>query len=813
MDAESVIGNEGGIRRSLRRKTDVPYRMYEISSEEESDPEPSNKINKSPRWCPEEACRPIIDEAPVFYPTEEEFEDTLRYIEGIRRIAEQYGICRIVPPPSWMPPCPLKQDCIWQCAKFTTRVQQVDKLQNREPMKKKNRNCCLRKRKRRRGLKFGMTRRRTASDSSEINDCGTSDTEEKYFGAERTNENSSSCSSELERWKPSVEEIEGEYWRIVEKSSKDVEVHYGADLETGVFGSGFLKRTLSSKVGLNKYLLSGWNLNNIPRLPGSILSFESEDISGVLVPWLYIGMCFSSFCWHVEDHHLYSLNYMHFGDPKLKLEDAMRKRLPELFEEQPFLLNELVTQLSPSVLKSEGVPVYRAVQNAGEFVLTFPRAYHAGFNCGFNCAEAVNVAPLDWLPHGQCAVELYSEQRRKTSVSHDKLLMCAAHEAARSLWELAILGRENSEIIRWQSVCGKDGVLTRAIKERVRLEKERRRNLAGHFDSRRMEKNFDLSSERECFCCFYDLHLSAASCECSPSRFSCLNHAKSLCSTCEPGKRFYVFRYDLDELNLLIEALEGNITAIYQWGLMDPILASRSSARFLVKLAMKAPLFSSPHLEVPDINKPCKSERDDTAGDVKSVWKMQEQFEDTQPILTTYSAEKIAVEHLVLEILSLLVTFWTCCCFRSRARFIDVHDPTKMCNYISEVLDGGVLGPLFKVMVEDRPEESFIYTSVGECWEAVLDILNRKVKPLRHIDELKPPPIKVPKFLDGLQMFGLRSPAIIQAIEALDPHHLCSHYWAAKADRNLKSMVIESRIPQGNRASGENPTRLFGAWI
>lgn len=76
-----------------------------------------------------------------------------------------------------------------------------------------------------------------------------------------------------------------------------LQVHYGADLETGVFGSGFLKRTLSSKAGLNKYRSSGWNLNNIPRLPGSILSFESEDISGVLVPWLYIGMCFSSFCW------------------------------------------------------------------------------------------------------------------------------------------------------------------------------------------------------------------------------------------------------------------------------------------------------------------------------------------------------------------------------------------------------------------------------------------------------------------------------------------------------------------------------------
>lgn len=59
---------------------------------------------------------------------------------------------------------------------------------------------------------------------------------------------------------------------------------------------------------------------------------------------------------HVEDHHLYSLNYLHFGNAKVwygvpgsyatKLERAMRKHLPDLFEEQPDLLNELVNRIS-----------------------------------------------------------------------------------------------------------------------------------------------------------------------------------------------------------------------------------------------------------------------------------------------------------------------------------------------------------------------------------------------------------------------------------------------------------------------------------
>ena len=36
------------------------------------------------------------------------------------------------------------------------------------------------------------------------------------------------------------------------------------------------------------------------------------------------------------------------------------------------------------------IPIYKARQAAGEFVVTFPQAYHCGFNSGWNVAEAVN---------------------------------------------------------------------------------------------------------------------------------------------------------------------------------------------------------------------------------------------------------------------------------------------------------------------------------------------------------------------------------------------------------------------------------------
>ena len=43
------------------------------------------------------------------------------------------------------------------------------------------------------------------------------------------------------------------------------------------------------------------------------------------------------------------------------------------------------------------------MQHAGEFVVTFPRGYHAGFNLGFNCAEAVNFATERWVDIGRKA--------------------------------------------------------------------------------------------------------------------------------------------------------------------------------------------------------------------------------------------------------------------------------------------------------------------------------------------------------------------------------------------------------------------------
>lgn len=42
-------------------------------------------------------------------------------------------------------------------------------------------------------------------------------------------------------------------------------------------------------------------------------------------------------------------------------------------------------------------------QEAGQFIITFPYGYHAGFNHGLNCAEATNFATPRWVEFGRRA--------------------------------------------------------------------------------------------------------------------------------------------------------------------------------------------------------------------------------------------------------------------------------------------------------------------------------------------------------------------------------------------------------------------------
>lgn len=136
-------------------------------------------------------------------------------------------------------------------------------------------------------------------------------------------------------------------------------------------------------------------------------------IEGVNTAYLYFGMWRSTFCWHTEDMDLYSINYLHHGEPKFwyAIPTDQSKRFEMfaagLFQSQAnrcrsFLRHKMFL-ISPSVIKNQNIAINKIVQSQGQFIITFPRGYHAGFNLGYNIAESTNFASLRWIDYGKTA--------------------------------------------------------------------------------------------------------------------------------------------------------------------------------------------------------------------------------------------------------------------------------------------------------------------------------------------------------------------------------------------------------------------------
>ncbi|KAI3917095.1 hypothetical protein MKX01_003544 [Papaver californicum] len=203
-----------------------------------------------------------------------------------------------------------------------------------------------------------------------------------------------------------------------------------------------LRKSRSSDAGSDREGSAGWKLSNCPwnlqviaRSPGSLTRFMLEDIPGVTSPMIYIGMLYSWFAWHVEDHELHSLNYLHTGSPKTwyAVPGDRAVSFEEIVCSQGYggtidrlaaltLLGEKTNLLSPEVVVASGLPCCRLVQYPGEFVVTFPRAYHVGFSHGFNCGEAANFGTPQWLKVAKEAAVRRASMDLLPMLSHQQLL-------------------------------------------------------------------------------------------------------------------------------------------------------------------------------------------------------------------------------------------------------------------------------------------------------------------------------------------------------------------------------------------------------
>ncbi|KAF1806618.1 JmjC domain, hydroxylase-domain-containing protein [Mucor lusitanicus] len=314
---------------------------------------------------------------PIFTPTWDEFKDFKAFVESIEEYGKQSGIVKIIPPKEWKNQLPKLQQHQINNIKVTKPITQhiiggrgVFTQTNIEDRKEYTLQQWYEICQKDQHRPLLRTNHQHNQHKRQLHHMS--------FDSETSN-------LTVDQYK----EIERNYWRNITFNQP----MYGADLLGTLFDSS----------------MTSWNPNTLD----NTLNKLSQTLPGVNSPYLYFGMWKATFAWHVEDMDLYSINYIHFGAPKqwYVIQPCHQKRF-ETFMQTTFFsqykschefLRHKTFIVSPTVLENNNIPVQRCVQQAGEFIITYPFGYHSGYNLDFNCAESVNFAMDSWLEIGRKA--------------------------------------------------------------------------------------------------------------------------------------------------------------------------------------------------------------------------------------------------------------------------------------------------------------------------------------------------------------------------------------------------------------------------
>ncbi|XP_019626151.1 PREDICTED: protein Jumonji-like isoform X1 [Branchiostoma belcheri] len=598
---------------------------------------------------------PKIIDAPVFYPTTQEFQDPISYIESIREQAQPYGICKVVPPKTWRPECKLNDDmrfttdiqyvhrffnrwgpnvaklacirkhlqtqdiflesaplvggCELDLAQFSTVMAQFGGLQQvidknkwnkvadtlRIPKAAQDRMAKLQDAYCKYLLSYDMlpneekerlhqevtdeakemhqrwVKLHTDNTDSALEDSSVDEEEEDdmdFYNECMLRGKSMSLSAFYRiarnvvntcfRKEPSTQEVEHEYWKLVDERLIHTAVHT-AIVDTKTLGSGFPIHRQDS------FAKHGWNLTTVPSNHHNILR-HLGSMSGVTAPWLLVGMLFTTSCWSCDSHKLPSIEYLHTGADKIwysipqsehvKFRKAMHSLVPDLCSEGLCWLEKDAAMVPPSALLAEGVSLCRVEQKSGQFLVTFSGSYVANICCGYSVAEAVYFATLQWLPVGQVAIQTLRQQCKETLFSIEKLLV---------LLGMSEVERGNAKILSWM-LPEITQVRDTELELRTRLREEGL-TAAGRYGwledghGRRQGKKVPTDTqERQCEKCDYPCYLSMVVEE-QENEVYCLQHALDYIKdkkSCRGLK--FMYRYDEEQIQDLVNRIELVVT-------------------------------------------------------------------------------------------------------------------------------------------------------------------------------------------------------------------------------------------------------------
>lgn len=254
---------------------------------------------------------------PVFRPTYEEFKDFSKYIDIIeKQEAHKAGMAKIIPPDEWI----VKQ-----------RGYNKDKLENLEIPSPLHQT-------------FNYFKGKTNYYYEVENIDGNKMSRKKFQDlAESELYKAPKCNS--------YEDIEKEYWKNLR-------------YDHPVFGADIVGTLIDDDV-------TEWNINKL----GSILDTVHEEfgyeIDGVTNSYLYFGMWRATYAWHTEDMDLYSIDYLHFGEPKTwhvippfygkKLEDFVAEQMPVKSQSCNSYLKHKTCVFQPTLLRKHNIPCSKVI--------------------------------------------------------------------------------------------------------------------------------------------------------------------------------------------------------------------------------------------------------------------------------------------------------------------------------------------------------------------------------------------------------------------------------------------------------------------
>ncbi|KAL2904625.1 putative lysine-specific demethylase ELF6 [Bienertia sinuspersici] len=383
-----------------------------------------------PKWLK------LLPLAPEFRPTDTEFADPIAYISKIEKEAATFGICKVIPPLAK----PSKRYVFNNLNKSLSRTRELGldvNLSEVGDSSRKEKPNGSRAVFTTRQQELGQTSKRSRGavdlpqppaqkqvwQSGELYTLDQFESKSKAFSRSMLGMVKEVTPKVIEAlfWKAASEKpIYVEYANDVSKKKRrrigrsywrQQSVNDGNNICTGVEVEALVPSSLpNTELGMNcndsltsssyktsecnelegtagwKLSNSPWNLQVIARSTGSLTRFMLDDIPGVTSPMVYVGMLFSWFAWHVEDHELHSMNFLHTGSPKTWY--AIPGQYAFAFED-----------------------VIRKQAYGGD-------VDHLGFNCG----EAANFGTPQWLTIAKEAAVRRAAMDHLPMLSHQQLL-------------------------------------------------------------------------------------------------------------------------------------------------------------------------------------------------------------------------------------------------------------------------------------------------------------------------------------------------------------------------------------------------------